>query len=110
MRTTILIMIIVSVIGVPVISIGFLTNQQVEEVVENLTPYEELEIYKEELEKINNYNQQILSDLEKQISESDDVHLEQLKKEVEVLKQVINDNKKELEDVIKKLSEMENEQ
>ena len=100
-------MIIVSVIGISVITLGFVTNQEVEEVVNNLTPYEKLELYKEELEKINQYNQQILSDLERQITESDDAHIEQLKKEVEILKKVIDDNKKELEQVIKKLSEME---
>jgi hypothetical protein len=36
--------------------------------------------------------------------------LEQIKKEIEVLKQVINDNKAELEQVIKKLSDMKDEQ
>ena len=88
---------------------GFLTNQEVEEAVNNLTPYEKLDTYKQELEKINQYNQQILRDLETQIAESDDENLEQLKKEIEVLKKVIDDNKKELEQVIQRLSEMENE-
>ena len=54
--------------------------------------------------------QQVLNDLEKKITESDNVHLEQIKKEIEVLKQVINDNKAELEQVIKKLSDMKDEQ
>ena len=75
-----------------------------------MSPYEKLEKYKEDLEKINQYNQQILNDLETKITESDNVHLEQIKKEIEVLKRVINDNKTELEQVIKKLSEMKNEQ
>ena len=78
--------------------------------VNTLSPYEKLEKYKEDLEKINQYNQQILNDLETKITESDNVHLEQIKKEIEVLKRVINDNKTELEQVIKKLSEMKNEQ
>lgn len=99
-------MIAVLAIGISVISIGFFTNQQVEEVVTTLTPYEKLEKYREELEKINQYNQQLLIDLESQIVNSDDVHLEQLKKEIEVLKQVIDDNKKELDQVIQRLSEM----
>ena len=99
-------MIAVLAIGISIISIGFFTNQQVEEVVITLTPYEKLEKYREELEKINQYNQQLLVDLESQIINSDDVHLEQLKKEIEVLKQVIDDNKKELDQVIQRLSEM----
>ncbi len=103
-------MIAVSVIGISIISVGFLSNYEVEEVVNTLTPYEKLEKYQEDLEKINQYNQQVLSDLEKKITESDDVYLEQIKKEIEVLKKVINDNKKELEQVIKKLSEIKDEQ
>ena len=99
-------MITVLAIGISIISIGFFTNQQVEEVVTTLTPYEKLEKYREELEKINQYNQQLLVDLESQIINSDDVHLEQLKKEIEDLKQVIDDNKKELDQVIQRLSEM----
>lgn len=106
MRTSIIVLIAVSIMGISIISIGFLTNQE-NKVVNTLTSYEKLEKYKKELEKINENNQQILSYLEKQISESDDIHLEQIKKEIEVIRQVINDNKKELEEVIKKLSEME---
>jgi uncharacterized protein HemX len=109
MKTSLLVLIIVSIVGISIISIGFLTNQEVENTVNNLTPYEKLEIYKQELEKINQYNQQLLKDLETQIRESDDANLEQLRKEIEVLKKVIDDNKKELEQVIKKLSEMKNE-
>lgn len=63
--------------------------------------------YKEELEKINQYNQQLLSELEDKMANSDDVNLEQLKQEIEVLKRVISDNKAELEQVIKKLSTTE---
>ncbi len=103
-------MIVVSIIGISVISVGLLSNPGIEEVVNTLTPYEKLEKYKNDLEKINQYNQQILNDLVKKIKDSDDIHLEQLKKEIEVIKQVINDNKKELEQVIKKLSEMQDEQ
>ena len=106
MRLSIIVMIVILAIGISIISIGFFTNQQVEEVVIALTPYEKLEKYREELEKINQYNQQLLVDLESQIINSDDVHLEQLKKEIEVLKQVIDDNKKELDQVIQRLSEM----
>ena len=104
-----IIMIAALVIGISVISIGFLLNEEIETSENTLTPYEKLEKYKVDLEKINQHNLQILNDLEKKITESDDVHLEQIKKEIEVLKQVINDNKAELEQVIKKLSEMQDE-
>lgn len=107
MRTSLIVLISVLIIGISVITVGIFTNQEVNETVTNLTVYEKLEIYKEELEKINQYNQQLLSDLEKQITESDDANLEQLKKEIDVLKRVIDDNKKELEQVIQKLSEIE---
>jgi len=109
MRLSIIIMIAALAIGISVISIGFLLNEEVEPVENTLTPYEKLEKYKEDLEKINQHNLQILNDLEKRFVESEDVHLEQIKKEIEVLKQVINDNKAELEQVIKKLSEMQDE-
>ena len=94
-------------IGISIISIGFLTNQPVDEITINLTPHEKLENYKDELEKINQYNQQLLNDLERDIANSEDKHLEQLKKEIIVLKRVIDDNKKELENVIDRLSKME---
>ena len=107
MRTSLVVLIAVSIIGVSIITIGFFTNQEVNEQVKDLTPYQKLDIYREELEKINYNNQKLLSDLEKQIRESDNANLEQLKKEIGVLKKVIDDNKKELQQVIQKLSEME---
>ena len=110
MRITVIIIIAVLVVGISVISVGFLFNQGNDEIAVSLTPYEKLEKYKKDLEKINQYNQQVLSDLEKKITETDSVHLEQLEKEVEVLKRVISDNKKEIEQVIEKLSEMKNDQ
>ena len=58
-------MIVVSIIGISVISVGLLSNPGIEEVVNTLTPYEKLEKYKNDLEKINQYNQQVLNDLEK---------------------------------------------
>ncbi|MEK0382180.1 MAG: hypothetical protein QQN48_03965, partial [Nitrosopumilus sp.] len=69
--------------------------------------YENLEKYKYELEKINQYNQQILKDLEKQIKNSTDIHLEPINEEIIIIKQVVNENKEELERVIEKLSQME---
>ena len=107
MRLTIIVLITILAIGTIVISFGYLTNQKYVQTIEKYDPYEKLQNYKEELEKINQYNLQLLSELEDKITNSDDTHLEQLNQEIKVLKRVINDNKAELEQVIKKLSTTE---
>lgn len=108
MRPSTIALIIVLIIGSIVISLGLLTNQEFSEVSNIPNQYENLEKYKNELEKINLYNQEILEDLERQFNSADDVHLAQLKKEIAVIRQVIDENKAELEQVIKKLSNMKN--
>ncbi|BDQ30009.1 MAG: hypothetical protein K5798_00845 [Nitrosopumilus sp.] len=107
MRSSIVILIAVVIVGSVVIILGFLTNQEYVEISEISNQYEKLENYKNELEKINQYNQQILEDLEEQIKNSDDSSLEQIRKEIDVVKRVINDNKVELEKVIERLSQTE---
>lgn len=107
MRLTIIVLIIILVIGTIVISLGYFTNQKHVQVIEKSNLYKKLQNYKEELEKINQSNQQLLSELEGKITNSDDVHLEQLNQEIKVLKRVINDNQAELEQIIKKLSTIE---
>lgn len=107
MRLTIIVLIVVLSIGSTIISLGFLTSQKYIDVPEISDQYKKLETYKNELEKINQHNQQILKDLEEQIKNSDDVHLDQINAEIKVIKQVIKENKAELEQVIAKLSQME---
>ncbi len=107
MRLSIVVLIAVLVAGSAVLLLGFLANQELVEVSEITDQIEKLEIYKNELEKINQFNLQMLEDLETQITNSDAVHLEQINEEIDVIKQVINDNKEELEQIIKKLSQME---
>ena len=107
MRSSIIVLISVLVVGSIVIFLGFLTNQEYVEVSEITNQIGKLEIYKNELEKINQLNLQMLQDLETQIKNSDDIHLEQLNEEIEVIKRVVNENKEELEQIIKKLSQME---
>ncbi len=107
MRLSIVVLISVLVVGSIVILLGFLTNQEYVEVPEISDQYENLEKYKNELEKINQYNQQILQDLEEQIKNSTDIHLDPINEEIEVIKRVVNENKEELEQVIEKLSQME---
>ncbi|NND86662.1 MAG: hypothetical protein HKM23_04950 [Nitrosopumilus sp.] len=108
MRPSIIALIIVLAVGSIIVSLGFLTNQEISEVSKIPNQYENLENYKNELEKINQYNQQILEDLQRQFNSTDDVHLEQLKKEITVIRKVIDENKAELEQVIEKLSNMKN--
>lgn len=107
MRLSIIILIAVVAIGSIVISLGFLTNPKNVEVPDIATQYEKLEKYKNELEKINQYNIQVLEDLEQQIKNSDDETIEKLNEEIAVINRVINENKAELEQVIQKLSQME---
>ncbi len=107
MKSSIIVLISVLVVGSIVVSLGFLTNQDYIEVSEISNQYENLEKYKNELEKINQYNQQILKDLEEQIKNSTNIHLDPINEEIEVIKQVVNENKEELERVIEKLSQME---
>ena len=94
-------------VGGLVISLGFLTNQKYFESPEISNQYEKLETYKNELEKINQYNRQILKDLEERIKNSNDVHLEKINEEIAVIEKVIDQNAAELEEVIKKLSQMD---
>ena len=106
MRLTIIILIAVLLIGSVIISLGFLTTPEYLDVPEISSQYEKLNTYKNELEKINQYNQEVLEDLENQIKNSDDVHLDQINEEIEVIKRVIEENKAELEQVIGKLSQV----
>jgi len=103
LRSSIIILLGVLVVGSIVISIGFVTNQ---EIIEISDPYGKLEKYKIELEKINQSNLEMLKELELQIQNSDNIHLEQLTDEIEVINQVITENGAELEQVIQKLSQI----
>ncbi len=107
MKLSIVILILVLAVGSIVILLGFLTNQEYVEISVISNQYENLEKYKNELEKINQYNQQILEDLEGQIKNSTDIHLDSINEEIVVIKQVVNENKEELERVIEKLSQIE---
>jgi len=64
MRLSIVVLISVLAVVSIVIFLGFLTNQEYVEIPKISDQYENLEKYKNELEKINQYNQQILEDLE----------------------------------------------
>lgn len=107
MRLSIVVLLAVLIVGSIVISLGFISNQEIVDVPEISNQYESLEKYKIELEKINQDYQEVLEDLQSQIENSDNEHLEQIKEEIEVINQVINSNKAELEQVIQKLSEIE---
>ena len=107
MRLYIITLVAILAVGSFVILLGFLTNQEYVEISEITNQIEKLEIYKNELDKINQLNLQMLQDLETQLKISDDIHLEQINDEINVIKQVINENKEELEQIIKKISQIE---
>lgn len=107
MRLSLLVLIGVLVVGGIIIPLGFITNQSPVDVPQITNHYENLNKYKTELEKIIQFNQDVLNDLESQISNSDDANIEQLNEEIAVMRRVIEDNKAELEQVINKLSQME---
>ena len=106
-RLPITILIIVLSIGSIIIATGFISNSKYVDIPEISHQYENLLKYKNELEKINQYNQDILKDLENQIKNSDDVNVAQINNEINVIKRVINENKLELEQIISKLSLIE---
>ncbi|MBT3580222.1 MAG: hypothetical protein HN508_02845 [Nitrosopumilus sp.] len=104
LKLTILILIIVISIGSIIIATDFFPNLKY---VEISNQYENLLKYKNELEKINEYNQEILKDLEYQITNSDDANISQINNEIDVINRVIIENKLELEEIIIKLSQIE---
>ncbi|NJK77728.1 MAG: hypothetical protein HC944_01410 [Nanoarchaeota archaeon] len=93
MKLPFIVMIAALTIGTTVIFFGYLTNQNYTQTNEQSNPYEKLQNYKKELEKINQYNQQLLSELEDKMINSENSSLSQLNQEIEILKRVINDNK-----------------
>ena len=107
LRLTIIILIITLSVGSLIIATGFISNSNYAEFSKISNQYDNLLKYKNELEKINQYNQKILNELENEIKNSDYVNINQINNEIEVLKQVINENKLELEQIIIKLSEIE---
>ena len=107
LRLTIIILIIVLTVGSIIITTGFISNSKYVEIPNISNQYDNLLNYKIELEKINQYNQEILNDLEYQIKNSDDVNINKINDEIDVINRVINENKLELEQIITKLSQIE---
>ena len=107
MRPTIIILVAVVVIGGIVAAVGFLGNEKHIEPSKIPTDYENLQNYKTDLEQINQFNLEVLQDLESQIKNSDNEELNELQEELKVLERVIDDNKKELEEIIDRLAKME---
>ena len=107
LRLTIIILIITLIVGSIIITTGFISNSKYVEIPTITNQYENLLKYKNELEKINQYNQEILKNLEYEIKNSDDVNISQISNEIDVINRVINENKLELEQIITKLSQIE---
>jgi len=107
LKLTITFLIIVLTIGSIIIVTGFIFNLKYVEIPIISNPYENLQKYKNELEKINEYNQEILKNLEYQIKSSEDVNISQINNEIDIINRVINENKLELEEILTKLSQIE---
>ena len=107
MRSSIIAILAILSIASVTISFGWINNPEYFGMPKIPNQYEKLETYKNELEKLNLHNQQILHNLEQQIQSSDDVPLDEIYEEIEIMKQVIDENKLELEKIITKLSQIE---
>lgn len=103
LRMPILVLVIVLIGGSIFTLVVYFSNQDISQITDQ---YKKLENYTMELEKLIEYNQKILEDLESQLRNSDDASIEQINQEIEIIKHVINENKNELERIIEQLSEM----
>ena len=96
-------LIIALILSSVIITVSFILNSKN---VEISNQYEYLQKYKNELEKISQYNKEILKNLESQIKNSDDDNISQINDEINIINQVINENKLEFEQIIIKLSQI----
>ena len=103
LRLIITFLIITLILSSVIITVSFILNSKN---VEISNQYEYLQKYKNELEKINQYNKEILKNLENQIKNSDDDNISRINDEISIINQVINENKLELEQIIIKLSQI----
>ena len=103
LRLIITFLIIALILSSVIITVSFILNSKN---VEISNQYEYLQKYKNELEKISQYNKEILKNLESQIKNSDDDNISQINDEINIINQVINENKLEFEQIIIKLSQI----
>ena len=103
LRLIITLLIIALIMSSVIITVSFILNSKN---VEISNQYEYLQKYKNELEKISQYNKEILKNLESQIKNSDDDNISQINDEINIINQVINENKLEFEQIIIKLSQI----
>jgi sortase (surface protein transpeptidase) len=103
LRLIITFLIIALILSSVIITVSFILNSKN---VEISNQYENLQKYKNELEKINQYNKEILKNLENQIKNSDDDNISRINDEINIINQVINENKLEFEQIIIKLSQI----
>jgi|TARA_B100001105_G_scaffold136329_1_gene109204 sortase (surface protein transpeptidase) len=103
LRLIITLLIIALIMSSVIITVSFILNSKN---VEISNQYENLQKYKNELEKINQYNKEILKNLENQIKNSDDDNISRINDEINIINQVINENKLEFEQIIIKLSQI----
>lgn len=103
MRASVAALIAALVVGAGFVALGYVTNQGIE-IVPEQTERQKLELYRDELEKINENNRRMLADLESQIRDSDAVNLERINQEIDAVRQAITENTGELEGIIGQLA------
>lgn len=106
MRLPIMIIIAALVIGGAVISLGFLNEPEteVEEAREELSAFEKLEKYRDDLIRINENNIQVLE--EAKAVDPDAAADSPSGQEIAVLEQVIAQNIEEIQEISERLAEM----
>ena len=104
MRLSVIILIAALAMGGAVISLGFLVDPEVAEAPEELSAFEKLEKYRDDLVRINEYNIQVLDDAKAADPGTNTTSL--MGPEIAVLEQVIAQNIEEIQEISERLAEM----
>lgn len=104
MRLPVIILIAVLAIGGAVILLGFLNDPEIEEAQEELSAFEKLEQYRDDLIRINEYNIQVLDEVK--AADPDTDATTPSGQEIAVLEQVIAQNIAEIQEISEQLAGM----
>ena len=104
MRLPVIILIAVLVIGGAVIALGFLNDPEIEEAREELSAFEKLEQYRDDLIRINEHNIQVLDEAKAADPGTDAASPSS--QEIAVLEQVIAQNIEEIQEISEQLAGM----
>ena len=106
MRLPIIILVAALAVGGTVITLGFLTEPEVAEApAEEVSAFERLEKYRDDLIKVNESNREALDEI-KAADPGLDETLSQAGQEIAVLEEVIIQNMEEIQNITERLAEM----